>query len=126
MNNRISPVGYLIVKTAEECGEAIQAISKILLHGADATWDRHKKTNMEVLSEELADVAVHIAVLLDMEVLDRKLWNAKFAAREEIVLKKMKELATAERKEKKNNNSSDGRKEDSQRQSDEHREPEGG
>lgn len=56
---------YLLVKLAEECGEVIQAVSKILIFGAEDEYKGH--TNRERLAAEINDL-IAVATMLDEEL----------------------------------------------------------
>ena len=58
---------------AEELGEAVQVIGKILRHGLDNynPYDNTKTTNQELLQKELGDVYAAIVLLEKYGVVDR-------------------------------------------------------
>ena len=65
--NHLSPAeAERLAITAEECGEAVQAIGKILRHGYESTHPASPAgpTNRENLAKELADVMLCINILL--------------------------------------------------------------
>lgn len=63
----------LLLKAAEECGEAVQALMKYVLHGPDGKYE-DGETNKEKLSKELGDVSTFISILLNTELIDNKLY----------------------------------------------------
>lgn len=97
---------FLFFKVMEESGEAIQAISKMFLHGPNGKWN-DEKTNLEHVSEELSDISTFIALLIDLELIDNKLFWSSHDKKAEKIKKKLEAMIE---KEDKNNNNSDGRK----------------
>ena len=68
MAKNIDP--YLLIVTMEECGELVQACSKVYRHG-------NKKEDRKLLSEEVGDVLAMMnllcdAGLVDLDVVDEK------------------------------------------------------
>ncbi len=94
---------YLFMKTVEECGEAIQEIMKMFQHGAT-------EENRTRVAEELSDVSTFIAFLIDLELIDNKVFWAKHDKTKTKYVERIK--AMVERAEN-NNNDSDGRKDSS-------------
>lgn len=64
MNERLKEI-FDILK--EECGELVVAASKCTRWGLESTWD--KKSNLENLAQEAADVMCMIHLLVDAGVL---------------------------------------------------------
>ena len=56
MKEKIDP--YLLIVAMEECGELIQACSKVYRHG-------NKKEDKKLLSEEIGDVLAMISLLIE-------------------------------------------------------------
>lgn len=64
--NKLTPAeAELLAKLAEECGEVVQIVGKILCHGYESynPFDEDKTTNRELLEAEAAHVEVVIAML---------------------------------------------------------------
>ena len=57
---------------AEECAEVIQVIMKIKRFGVDHTHPKLKRSNREMLLQEIGDVQAMINVLVDNRVVLRK------------------------------------------------------
>lgn len=70
-NNLTPAQAERLALLAEECGEAIQAIGKILRHGYESTDPtsraEYPETNRRTLAKEVGDIfaAVHMAVTAD-------------------------------------------------------------
>lgn len=82
-NNLNSADAELFALLAEECGETVQAIGKILRHGKHS-WDPDvvgKRTNIEDLDKEVADILAVIDIMTRAKLLDpaniESLKNAK-------------------------------------------------
>ena len=60
----------LLIITMEECGELIQACSKIYRHG-------HNEKDMRSLAEEIADVETMILLLKKTGIVDEEIVSAK-------------------------------------------------
>lgn len=55
--NRLTPAqAERLAMLAEECGEVIQIVGKILRHGYDSTHPDGGPTNAELLSKEVCDI----------------------------------------------------------------------
>ena len=65
----------MLVITAEECGELIQACSKVYRHG-------NKKQDKKVLSEEIGDVLAMISLLIEEGYVNLDIAEKKKVARE--------------------------------------------
>lgn len=102
---------YVFLKTAEECGEAVQAISKMFTGGVDGTYE-DGTTNHQKVAQELADVSTFIALLIDMELIDNKLFWASHEKKAKKITEKIEAMIKRD-KEKTDNNDSDGRKDSS-------------
>lgn len=66
MNTQPSPAELeRLAKLAEECGEVIQVIGKIITHGYESRHPDGGPTNRELLAKEIGDIraAVHLMVL---------------------------------------------------------------
>ena len=76
--NKLTPrQAELLAVLAEECGEVIQAVGKILRHGLDSHYD-NGLDNREQLHKELGDVAAVQELLMDVGELDvRMIHEAK-------------------------------------------------
>lgn len=96
---------YLYLKAMEECGEAVQAISKMFRKGVGAKHDDEKTTLVHV-SEELSNVSTIIAMLIDLELLDNKKFWAEHDKKAEKWGTKVAEMIN---KVGKTDNDSDGR-----------------
>lgn len=69
--NELSPAeAERLALLAEEMGEAIQAIGKILRHGYESTHPDGGPTNRELLEKELGDVQAAITLMCNVGDLD--------------------------------------------------------
>jgi len=59
----------MLICLAEECGEVIQAVTKILRFGLDSKAKEYDDTNREELRKELNDVMAISIKLTNMEVI---------------------------------------------------------
>ena len=75
MKKKIYPDPYLLIVAMEECGELIQACSKIYRDGNEK---QHKK----LLSEEIGDVLAMISLLIEEGYIDLEIAEKKKIARE--------------------------------------------
>tara|TARA_Y100000114_G_scaffold118236_1_gene112720 strand:- start:1153 stop:1401 length:249 start_codon:yes stop_codon:yes gene_type:complete len=75
MKKKIYPDPYLLIVAMEECGELIQACSKIYRYGNEK---QHKK----LLSEEIGDVLAMISLLIEEGYIDLEIAEKKKIARE--------------------------------------------
>ena len=66
---------FLLIVTMEECGELIQACSKLYRHG-------NRKFERKMLSEEVGDVLAMITLLEEAGIVDLERANKKRLARE--------------------------------------------
>ena len=66
MKKKVDP--FLLIVTMEECGELIQACSKLYRHG-------NKKFERRMLSEEVGDVLAMITLLEEVGIVDLKVAN---------------------------------------------------
>ena len=73
MKEKIDP--YLLIVAMEECGELIQACSKVYRHG-------NKKQDKKVLSEEIGDVLAMISLLIEEGYVNLDIAEKKKVARE--------------------------------------------
>ena len=73
MKEKIDP--YLLIVAMEECGELIQACSKVYRHG-------NKKQDKKVLSEEIGDVLAMISLLIEEGYVNLDIAEKKKTARE--------------------------------------------
>jgi len=73
MKEKIDP--YLLIVAMEECGELIQACSKVYRHG-------NKKQDKKVLSEEIGDVLAMISLLIEEGYVNLEIAEKKKVARE--------------------------------------------
>ena len=73
MKEKIDP--YLLIVAMEECGELIQACSKVYRHG-------NKKQDKKVLSEEIGDVLAMISLLIEEGYVNLDIAENKKIARE--------------------------------------------
>jgi NTP pyrophosphatase (non-canonical NTP hydrolase) len=65
MSNNLWPSeAERLAKLAEECGEVVQVIGKILLHGWDSRHPDGGPTNRELLQMELGDIEA-VSVLME-------------------------------------------------------------
>lgn len=103
---------YLYFKTMEEMGESIQAISKMFSKGAGGKWDE-KKTNFEHVSEELSNVSTCIAMLIDLQLLDLKLFWAEHDKKAEKWGTAVQSMISKINKKKDSDDDSNGRETDS-------------
>ena len=76
MAKNIDP--YLLIVTMEECGELVQACSKVYRHG-------NKKEQRRLLSEEVGDVLAMMNLLWEDGLVDLDIVETKREAREEKV-----------------------------------------
>tara|TARA_B100000029_G_scaffold511894_1_gene607106 strand:- start:98 stop:328 length:231 start_codon:yes stop_codon:yes gene_type:complete len=65
----------LLIITMEECGELVQACSKVYRHG-------NKKRDRKLLSEEVGDVLAMMSLLIEEGLVDLNIVNAKRITRE--------------------------------------------
>lgn len=66
--NRLSPPeAERLALLAEECGEVIQVIGKILRHGYESRHPNGGPTNRELLEKELGDVDAAIRMMFDAD-----------------------------------------------------------
>ena len=75
MKKKIYPDPYLLIVAMEECGELIQACSKIYRYG-------NEKPHKKLLSEEIGDVLAMISLLIDEGYIDLEIAEKKKIARE--------------------------------------------
>lgn len=65
----------LLVLLAEECGEAVQAVAKILRHGIFSTNREmpvgHQETNASLLEKELGQILLAVELLACIGLVDR-------------------------------------------------------
>jgi len=73
MKEKIDP--YLLIVAMEECGELIQACSKVYRHG-------NKKQDKKLLSEEIGDVLAMISLLIEEGYVNLDIAEKKKVARE--------------------------------------------
>ena len=73
MKEKIDP--YLLIVAMEECGELIQACSKVYRHG-------NKKEDKKLLSEEIGDVLAMISLLIEEGYVNLDIAENKKIARE--------------------------------------------
>ena len=73
MAKNIDP--FLLIVTMEECGELVQACSKVYRHG-------NKKEDRKLLSEEVGDVLAMMNLLCDAGLVDLDIVEEKRKARE--------------------------------------------
>tara|TARA_B100000900_G_scaffold407167_1_gene419405 strand:+ start:32 stop:274 length:243 start_codon:yes stop_codon:yes gene_type:complete len=73
MKEKIDP--YLLIVAMEECGELIQACSKVYRHG-------NKKQDKKLLSEEIGDVLAMISLLIEEGYVNLDIAEKKKTARE--------------------------------------------
>ena len=73
MKEKIDP--YLLIVAMEECGELIQACSKVYRHG-------NKKEDKKLLSEEIGDVLAMISLLIEEGYVNLDVAEKKKIARE--------------------------------------------
>ena len=73
MKEKIDP--YLLIVAMEECGELIQACSKVYRHG-------NKKQDKKLLSEEIGDVLAMISLLIEDGYVNLDIAEKKKTARE--------------------------------------------
>lgn len=66
---------YLLIVTMEECGELVQACSKVYRHG-------NKKADRKLLSEEVGDVLAMMNLLIEEGLVDISIVNKKRRRRE--------------------------------------------
>jgi NTP pyrophosphatase (non-canonical NTP hydrolase) len=57
---------------AEECGEVIQVIGKILRHGYESRHPNGGPTNRQLLAQEIGDIEFAIQLCVDSEDFDEK------------------------------------------------------
>ncbi len=76
-NNKLSPAEIeRLALLAEECGEVVQVIGKILRHGYESYHPNGHSSNRELLTNELGDLYAAIKMMTDtddlkmIEVLD--------------------------------------------------------
>tara|TARA_B100001287_G_scaffold155526_1_gene130827 strand:- start:1266 stop:1520 length:255 start_codon:yes stop_codon:yes gene_type:complete len=81
MAKNISP--FLLIVTMEECGELVQACSKVYRH-------RNKKRDRKLLSEEVGDVLAMMNLLCEAGLVDLDIVENKRVAREKKMKKRMK------------------------------------
>jgi NTP pyrophosphatase (non-canonical NTP hydrolase) len=62
----------LLTLLAEECAEVIQAVAKIQRHGLHSSHPASSEPNRGSLQRELGDVAAAIKLLIDIDLVDRK------------------------------------------------------
>ena len=67
---------YLLIVTMEECGELVQACSKVYRHG-------NKKRDRKLLSQEVGDVLAMMNLLCEEGLVDMKVVNKKRIQREQ-------------------------------------------
>jgi NTP pyrophosphatase (non-canonical NTP hydrolase) len=72
-------VNETLVITMEECGELVQACSKIIRHYADRVDKR--ETLLTNLNEEAGDVMAMIGILVEQGLLDQKQLNSRIATK---------------------------------------------
>ena len=67
----------LLSLLAEECAEVIQVVAKIQRHGLHShnPFDLERTTNLELLHQELGDVATAAQLLIDIELLEQAQLN---------------------------------------------------
>ena len=72
-NNLMPAEAELLALLAEECGECIQAVGKILRHGYESRNpdESNGYTNRQQLEKEVADVRAAIAMLIKAKDLSR-------------------------------------------------------
>lgn len=73
--NRLSPAdAELFAPLAEECGEVVQVVGKILRHGVESHHprDRKKRTNRTLLEKELGDVRAAMILLCEAGVVNKQ------------------------------------------------------
>lgn len=90
-SNRLTPAqAERLAVVAEELGEAIQAIGKILRHGyesTDPTKDGGNLTNRAMLERELGDIEAAVWLLThNGDVNDRVIWHFAHAKMERVPL----------------------------------------
>jgi len=73
MKEKIDP--YLLIVAMEECGELIQACSKVYRHG-------NRKEDKKLLSEEIGDVLAMISLLIEEGYVNLDIAEKKKIARE--------------------------------------------
>ena len=73
MKQKVDP--YLLIVTAEECGELVQACSKVYRHG-------NKRRDRKLLSEEVGDVLAMMTLLIEAGLVDLEIVNKKRVKRE--------------------------------------------
>ena len=73
MKEKIDP--YLLIVAMEECGELIQACSKVYRHG-------NKKEDKVLLSEEIGGVLAMISLLIEEGYVNLEIAEKKKVARE--------------------------------------------
>lgn len=67
--NKLTPVqAELLALLAEECGELVQAIGKILRHGLDSYHPDSGIGNQESLEKEMGDVRAAMILLCDAKI----------------------------------------------------------
>ena len=59
-------------KLSEECGEAVQAVSRCIIQGMDEYNEKEGKSNRAVLEEEIADVLCNIEIVTEHFNLDKQ------------------------------------------------------
>ena len=73
MSKHVDP--YLLIVTMEECGELVQACSKVYRHG-------NKKRDRKMLSQEVGDVLAMMNLLCEEGLVDMEVVNKKRIQRE--------------------------------------------
>jgi len=69
--NKLDPeAAELLAVLAEECGEVVQRVGKILRHGIDSVSPYSGIANRESLEDELTDVMAVVDLLSRLKVLD--------------------------------------------------------
>lgn len=67
--NKLTPEETeLLAILAEECGEVIQAVGKILRHGYDSNWE-DGPTNRDQLADEIGDVYLVVGMLVNSKAI---------------------------------------------------------
>ncbi len=88
--NQLTPKqAELLAVMTEECGEAIQAVGKILRHGLDGTDPKTGVANQAQLVLELGDIVAVIAFLAAHGMIDEQLVGAAAKAKVPILRKRL-------------------------------------